>query len=59
MGEKNYRNRSKVQENIVERGNIDSSNTHTHELLLFLAWYNTRTSLQNGGGVKLVDGTKN
>ena len=33
-GEKNYRNRSKIQEHIVERGNIDSSNTRIHELLL-------------------------
>ena len=24
-----------IQENIVEIGNIDSSNTHIHELLLF------------------------
>ena len=34
-GKKTYRNRSKIQKNIVGRGNMESSSTHIHELLLF------------------------
>jgi len=40
-----FRNSSKIQQKTVERGTVDTPNTHKHDLLL--SWLSTGTSINS------------